>query len=87
MVRADRRTESTTALRQSRKVLDSYVDEDGNGFPFTVQLFSALKRVGIEEANDKIIELLGLAEKDAAAAPAAAEEELRAPDGDDQANN
>jgi GTP-binding protein len=41
-------------------VLDSYVDEEGNGFPFTVQLFSALKRIGIDEANDKIIELLGL---------------------------
>jgi GTP-binding protein len=25
-----------------------------------VQMFSALKRVGIDEANDKIIELLGL---------------------------
>jgi GTP-binding protein len=45
---------------EARQVLDSYVDEDGNGFPFTVQLFSALKRVGIDEANDKIIELLGL---------------------------
>ncbi|WP_296945450.1 ribosome biogenesis GTP-binding protein YihA/YsxC [uncultured Massilia sp.] len=54
------RNESTNALRQAQQVLDSYVDEDGNGFPFTVQLFSALKRVGIEEANDKIIELLGL---------------------------
>ena len=54
------RNESTNALRQARQILDSYVDEEGNGFPFTVQLFSALKRVGIEEANDKIIELLGL---------------------------
>jgi GTP-binding protein len=54
------RNESTNALRQAQQVLDSYVDEDGNGFPFTVQLFSALKRVGIDEANDKIIELLGL---------------------------
>src|SRR5450830_1711602 len=42
------------------QMLDSYVDEDGEGFPFTVQLFSALKRIGIDEANDKIIELLGL---------------------------
>jgi GTP-binding protein len=83
LTKADKlnRTESTTALRQSRKVLESYVDEDGNGFPFTVQLFSALKRVGIEEANDKIVELLGLAEKDDGAADPAAE----APD-DDQAN-
>jgi GTP-binding protein len=54
------RNESTNTLRQARQILDSYVDEDGNGFPFTVQMFSALKRVGIDEANDKIIELLGL---------------------------
>jgi GTP-binding protein len=54
------RNESTNALRQAEQILDSYVDEEGNGFPFTVQLFSALKRVGIDEANDKIIELLGL---------------------------
>jgi GTP-binding protein len=66
------RSESTNALRQAQKVLESYVDEEGNGFPFTVQLFSALKRVGIEEANDKILELLGLAEDDAAAVPAPA---------------
>jgi GTP-binding protein len=56
------RNESVNALRQARQVLDSYVDEEGNGFPFTVQLFSALKRIGVEEANDKIIELLGLEE-------------------------
>jgi GTP-binding protein len=64
------RNDSTNALRQARQVLDSYVDEEGNAFPFTVQLFSALKRVGLEEANDKLVELLGLAEdKDEAAAP------------------
>jgi GTP-binding protein len=56
------RNESVNALRQAQQVLDSYVDEEGNGFPFTVQLFSALKRIGVEEANDKIIELLGLDE-------------------------
>jgi GTP-binding protein len=54
------RNESVNVLRQARQILDSYVDEDGEGFPFTVQLFSALKRVGIDEANDKIIDLLGL---------------------------
>ena len=58
------RNEATNALRQAQQVLDSYVDEEGNGFPFTVQLFSALKRVGIDEANDKIIELLGLEDAD-----------------------
>jgi len=62
LTKADKlnRNESVNALRQAQQVLDSYVDEEGNGFPFTVQLFSALKRVGVEEANDKIIELLGL---------------------------
>jgi GTP-binding protein len=54
------RNEATNALREARAMLDSYVDEDGNGFPFTVQLFSSLKRVGLDEANDKILELLGL---------------------------
>jgi len=54
------RNESTNVLRQARQILESYVDEEGNGFPFTVQLFSALKRVGIEEADAKIVELLGL---------------------------
>jgi GTP-binding protein len=63
------RNESVNALRQAQQVLDSYVDEDGNGFPFTVQLFSALKRIGIEEANDKIIELLGLDEDPVPADP------------------
>ena len=58
------RNESVNALRQAQQVLDSYVDEEGNGFPFTVQLFSSLKRVGLEEANDKIIELLGLDRSD-----------------------
>ncbi|MGJ7915897.1 ribosome biogenesis GTP-binding protein YihA/YsxC [Massilia sp. LXY-6] len=63
------RNESTNALRQARQVLDSYVDEEGKGFPFTVQLFSALKRVGIDEANDKIIELLGLQDDEQDEAP------------------
>lgn len=58
------RNESTNALRSARAMLESYVDEDGEGFPFTVQLFSALKRVGIEEANDKILSLMGLDQDD-----------------------
>ena len=61
------RNESTNALRSARATLASYVDEDGEGFPFTVQLFSALKRIGIEEADAKILELLGLDQDNAAA--------------------
>lgn len=54
------RNESANALRLARTVLSSYVDEAGVAFPFTVQLFSALKRIGVEEANDRIVSLLGL---------------------------
>jgi GTP-binding protein len=62
LTKADKlnRNESTNALRQARTFLDSYVDESGQPFPFTVQLFSALKRTGIDEANDKILDLLGM---------------------------
>ena len=54
LTKADKlnRNESTNALRQTRTVLSSYVDAQGNPFPFTVQLFSAPKRIGLEEAND-----------------------------------
>lgn len=69
------RNESTNALRSARATLASYVDEDGEGFPFTVQLFSALKRVGIDEANDKILELVGLDQDDDNMAVAADDEE------------
>lgn len=67
LTKADKlnRNESTNALRLARTVLSSYVDEQGQPFPFTVQLFSALKRTGIEEANTRILELLGLSEEPA----------------------
>jgi len=54
------RSESTNALRVAQTILSSYVDAEGKPFPFTAQLFSALKRTGLDEANDKIIDLLGL---------------------------
>jgi GTP-binding protein len=62
LTKADKlnRNESTNALRQAKTVLQSYVDEQGQPFPFTVQLFSALKRVGLEEANERILDLLAL---------------------------
>lgn len=62
LTKADKlnRNESTNALRLAHTVLKSYVDEAGQPFPFTAQLFSALKRTGLEEANAKILALLGL---------------------------
>jgi GTP-binding protein len=56
------RNEATNALRLARTVLGSYVDAQGQPFPFTAQLFSALKRVGLEEADHRVLELLSLTE-------------------------
>lgn len=66
LTKADKlsRNDAINALRQARTVLASYVDENGEPFPFTAQLFSALKRTGIEEANDAILSLLGLTEQE-----------------------
>ncbi len=62
LTKADKlnRNDQANVLRQAQKILDSYVDEDGEGFPFTVQLFSSLKRIGLDEADARICELLGL---------------------------
>jgi GTP-binding protein len=54
------RNEAANALRQAKTFLASYVDENGAPFPFTAQLFSSLKRTGIDEATDRIIDMLGL---------------------------
>lgn len=89
LTKADKlnRNESTNALREARAVLDSYIDEEGNPFPFTVQLFSALKRIGIEEADAKILELAGLSgheeESEEKAGDDIGNEESAAPSADD----
>lgn len=79
LTKADKlnRNEQANVLREAKGVLESYVDEDGEGFPFTVQLFSALKRIGIEEADAKIQELIGLSGNDV---NEGAEEENPVPD-------
>ncbi|MDL2283794.1 ribosome biogenesis GTP-binding protein YihA/YsxC [Oxalobacter sp. OttesenSCG-928-P03] len=56
------RNESSQALRQTQTILNSYVDEKGQPFPFTTQLFSAPKRVGLEKATEWVQELTGLAD-------------------------
>ncbi len=56
------RSEQADAMRLAQTVVSSYVDESGQPLPFSVQLFSALKRTGIEEADLTIRTLLGLAE-------------------------
>jgi len=85
LTKADKlnRNESTNALREARAVLDSYIDEEGNPFPFTVQLFSALKRIGIEEADAKILELAGLNSQEEETEEDSGNEESAAPSADD----
>lgn len=62
LTKADKlnRSDATNALRLAQSILASYVNDGGKPFPFTAQLFSALKRTGLDEANTRILELLGL---------------------------
>ncbi|MCU6432192.1 ribosome biogenesis GTP-binding protein YihA/YsxC [Undibacterium sp. Jales W-56] len=62
LTKADKlnRNDATNALRLTNNILSSYTDARGQPFPFTAQLFSSLKRTGIEEADAKIQNLLGL---------------------------
>jgi GTP-binding protein len=64
LTKADKlnRNDASNALRLTKSVLASYVDEQGQPFAYTAQLFSALKRTGLEEADAKILELLNLSE-------------------------
>ena len=68
------RSEQADALRLARSVLGSYVDEHGTPLPFSVQLFSALKRIGLDEAERTICTLLQLDAGLSAEAPAAENE-------------
>jgi GTP-binding protein len=62
LTKADKlnRNDAASALRVARSVLSSYLDTDGKPFPFTAQLFSALKRTGLEEADARICALVRL---------------------------
>jgi GTP-binding protein len=78
LTKADKlnRNDGTNALRQAQTILGSYVMEDGTPCPFTVQLFSALKRTGLEEASARIETLLGLNQPvQQTAAPAQADDQ------------
>lgn len=68
LTKADKlnRNDATNALRETLKVLSSYVDHHGNPLPLSAQLFSAQNRIGIDEANQTILNLLGLDEPTAA---------------------
>ncbi len=54
------RSESTNALKQANTILSSYIDEHGIPFPFSTQLFSSMKRQGLEEATTTILKLANI---------------------------
>ncbi|GGX42543.1 ribosome biogenesis GTP-binding protein YihA/YsxC [Undibacterium squillarum] len=62
LTKADKlnRSEATAALRKAEAFLEQYHDDEGPLFPYHVQLFSSLKRTGVEEADEAIRQLLGL---------------------------
>jgi GTP-binding protein len=84
LTKADKlnRNDATNALRQAQTLLGSYIMEDGSPCPFTAQLFSALKRTGLDEATERIETLLGLnqpaPEPEAAAPQPAADDAAQA---------
>ena len=65
LTKADKlnRRQAADALKLADTVLKSYVDEEGHPSPFSAQLFSSTKRIGLEEATDTILELAFPAEK------------------------
>lgn len=72
LTKADKLTssENALALRETRRVLADYAAQLENPPLLTAQLFSSLKRRGIEEAQRHIAGWLGLPEAQPAAAPA-----------------
>lgn len=62
LTKADKlnRNDSTNALRQASETLAQYGKALGTSDQVSLQLFSALKRVGLEEAGARISDLLGL---------------------------
>lgn len=47
---------TTDSLKQTDTILKSYIDEAGKPFPFSAQLFSSTKRLGLETATAFIFE-------------------------------
>lgn len=52
--------EAQNALRKTYIFLSDYIHKYNQSFQFSAQLFSAIKRIGITEANNQIIKLLKL---------------------------
>ena len=71
LTKADKLTnsENALALRETRKILAGYAGQLDTPVALTAQLFSSLKRRGIEEAQRVVAGWMGLPEAQPAAAP------------------
>ncbi len=69
LTKADKLTnsENANALRETRRILAAYAEQMENAPPLTAQLFSSLKRRGIEEAQRVVAGWLALPEAQAPA--------------------
>ncbi len=54
------RSEASKSLRLAQAVFNSYMDAQGQPFPFSVQLFSSVKRIGLEDVTRKILQWAGV---------------------------
>ncbi len=65
LTKADKlnRQEATDSLKQTNTTLKSYMDDQGNPFSFSAQLFSSTKRLGLDTATSFILNLTGQSEK------------------------
>ncbi|MCM1511507.1 MAG: ribosome biogenesis GTP-binding protein YihA/YsxC [Oxalobacter formigenes] len=64
------KNEARQALDRAKTILKSYINSQGNPLPFSVQLFSAPKRLGLEEAAAWICSKTGLPDNPANATAA-----------------
>lgn len=53
-------SEAINVLYKANKFLSNFINKNQQPLSFTIQLFSAIKRIGIEEANNRILKLIGL---------------------------
>lgn len=71
LTKADKlnRSEAAQALKLTHTVLNSYVDAQGQHFPFSAQLFSSVDRTGVDEATKLILDWAGVPDLPAAEKP------------------
>ncbi|MES2832302.1 MAG: ribosome biogenesis GTP-binding protein YihA/YsxC [Pseudomonadota bacterium] len=62
LTKADKlnRNDAANALRDAESILKRYAEARGDHEIYTLQLFSALKRIGLEDADERISQLVGL---------------------------